>query len=67
MCLNGKHTIKTCANELHFDEVLLGCNYMEKARCRRDWCPSEDANDGSFVTIPSANNCSEYVWLRIDR
>lgn len=57
-CLSGTHSIQSCSSELHFDEVLLGCNFKDKANCDRDWCPPEDSRD-TIVTRPSDSSCEE--------
>lgn len=57
-CLSGSYSIQSCANDLHFDSVRLGCNFKDKAMCDRDWCPLKDSVD-SIVTRPSSKFCEE--------
>lgn len=57
-CLSGSYSVRSCADELHFDGVLLGCNFKAKANCDRDWCPLKDRED-EIVTRPSTSSCEE--------
>lgn len=57
-CIAGRYSIQSCVHGLHFDSVLLGCNYKNKANCDRDWCPPVDSID-TIVTRPSKNSCEE--------
>lgn len=58
-CLNGRHSIRSCVQGLHFDEKVRNCNFIPLARCQRDWCPNKDPEDGSIVTFPSTDDCSK--------
>lgn len=65
LCLGSRYSIQSCARDLHFDGVLLGCNYKDKAKCDRDWCPLTNSGN-TIVTRPSTTSCNELVFLNIN-
>lgn len=63
-CRGEVHTVRRCADGMHFDEERGGCNFEHLARCTREVCPQTTAdgvrNVGRvWVTVPSKSSCGE--------
>lgn len=55
-CYGGFHMVRECADNLHFDKAVGQCNYIAKANCHRDVCPS--VNDPNNIVVwPSPTDC----------
>lgn len=57
-CFAGFHSIRRCADGLHFNSVEKRCDFPEQAVCQRERCPQfNDPNN--IITYASENSCEE--------
>lgn len=56
-CNAGNHFSLSCARDLHFDVTINDCNFIDRAQCRRDVCPTNNP-PSNIITLPSESECN---------
>lgn len=57
-CFGGFHSIRRCADGLHFNSIESRCDFPEQAVCQRERCP-EFNDPNNIITFSSENTCEE--------
>lgn len=57
-CFGGFHSIRRCADGLHFNSVEKRCDFPDQAVCLRERCP-EFNDPQNIITYSSESSCEE--------
>lgn len=57
-CFGGFHSVRRCADGLHFNSAEKRCDFPEQAVCQRERCP-EFNDPNNIITYSSENSCEE--------